>query len=356
MSLEGTATGKTLVGSIQKCDVLTISAYGIAVKNGFQGTEEEWLASLNGEKGEKGDPGVEGGLNKTASALLITILRNAVYTSDQSATIAALEKTLAENASGGGDVPDIPDIPDEPDVPVDPEVTLSGISVSYTGGDVPVGTSVNNLTGVVVTAVYSDGSTQTVTDYTLTGEIVEGENTITVSYGGKTTTFTVTGVAESSGDSGIDLSESNVFASTFKETMGEADITLGKSTTPTHEDFMALDVEKLYFYFVPQDQYKKSMRVRALYNSSYGTESIASQITIAQATTGTYDFITNAWDKYADSGYVVYEIDVAALQTKVQALYGEGKLDATKDKILNIGSQQQVAAGSTLYLLYNYNG
>lgn len=48
MSLEGTATGKTLVGSIQKCDMLTISAYGIAVKNGFQGTEEEWLNSLNG--------------------------------------------------------------------------------------------------------------------------------------------------------------------------------------------------------------------------------------------------------------------------------------------------------------------
>ena len=30
-----------------------ISAYGIAVKHGFQGTEEEWLASL---KGDKGDP------------------------------------------------------------------------------------------------------------------------------------------------------------------------------------------------------------------------------------------------------------------------------------------------------------
>ena len=49
MSLEGTAGGKTLVGSINKCDVLTISAYGIAVKNGFEGTEEEWLASLKGK-------------------------------------------------------------------------------------------------------------------------------------------------------------------------------------------------------------------------------------------------------------------------------------------------------------------
>ena len=32
-----------------------ITAYGIAVKHGFVGTEEEWLATL---KGEKGDPAV----------------------------------------------------------------------------------------------------------------------------------------------------------------------------------------------------------------------------------------------------------------------------------------------------------
>lgn len=33
------------------------SAYQIAVDNGFVGTEEEWLASLKGAPGEKGDPG-----------------------------------------------------------------------------------------------------------------------------------------------------------------------------------------------------------------------------------------------------------------------------------------------------------
>ena len=60
MSLEGTADGKTLVGSINKVDMLTISAYGIAVKNGFEGTEAEWLASLKGDPGAKGDTGVQG--------------------------------------------------------------------------------------------------------------------------------------------------------------------------------------------------------------------------------------------------------------------------------------------------------
>jgi hypothetical protein len=48
MSLIGNAkSGQKLTGRIRACDILTISAYGIAVKNGFVGTEEEWLASLN---------------------------------------------------------------------------------------------------------------------------------------------------------------------------------------------------------------------------------------------------------------------------------------------------------------------
>ena len=34
------------------------SAYDVAVKNGFEGTETEWLASLKGEMGDRGNPGV----------------------------------------------------------------------------------------------------------------------------------------------------------------------------------------------------------------------------------------------------------------------------------------------------------
>lgn len=88
--------------------------------------------------------------------------------------------------------PDVPVVPDEPDVPV----TLIGISAVYSGGEVDVGTPLSDLTGIVVTATYSDGSTATVTGYTLSGTIAEGSNTITVTYEGKTATFTVTGVAE----------------------------------------------------------------------------------------------------------------------------------------------------------------
>lgn len=82
--------------------------------------------------------------------------------------------------------------PEEPE----PEKTLTGISAAYSGGSVPVGTAVSALTGVVVTAHYSDGTSAAVTGYTLSGTIAEGSNTITVSYGGKTATFAVTGVAD----------------------------------------------------------------------------------------------------------------------------------------------------------------
>lgn len=82
----------------------------------------------------------------------------------------------------------------------EPEKTLTSISAAYSGGNVAVGTSLDALTGIIVTATYSDGSTATVTGYTLSGSIAEGANTITVSYGGATATFTVTGVSESGGD------------------------------------------------------------------------------------------------------------------------------------------------------------
>lgn len=85
------------------------------------------------------------------------------------------------------------------------EKTLTSISATYSGGSVPVGTAVSGLSGVTVTAHYSDGSTATVTGYSLSGSIVEGENTVTVTYQGKTATFVVTGTAETGGeDSGGD--------------------------------------------------------------------------------------------------------------------------------------------------------
>lgn len=83
--------------------------------------------------------------------------------------------------------------PSEPDT-TEPEVELSSISASYTGGQVVVGTSISSLGNLTVTAWYTNDTSEVITDYTMTeGNIVEGENIIEVAYQGKTATFKVTG-------------------------------------------------------------------------------------------------------------------------------------------------------------------
>ena len=98
-------------------------------------------------------------------------------------------------------------IGDNPPVePEEPEITLESISASYSGGSVAVGTSLSSLTGITVTARYSDNSTKNVTGYSLSGSISKvGSNTITVTYEGKTTTFTVTGVSSGGSSGGTTL-------------------------------------------------------------------------------------------------------------------------------------------------------
>lgn len=130
-----------------------------------------------------------GGISDRAAELLIGILRSAVYTADLSESIASLQDALA----GGSE---------------EPVKTMTGITAGYTGGSVTVGTALTDLTGIVVTALYSDGSTETVTDYSLSGTIAEGGNTITVSYNGFAASFAVVGIAEA-GEGGTVYSVTN---------------------------------------------------------------------------------------------------------------------------------------------------
>lgn len=178
----GTADGQSVTFKVQG---ETWSSYNAELN-------DDCVKTVNGiAPDENGNVVVSGGgLSATASGLLIEILRNGVYSTDQSANITALATALSVTE------PEEPDTPVEPDEPVTPEKTLSSISATYSGGDVAVGTDVTDLTGIVVTAHYSDGTSKTVTGYTLSGTIAEGSNTVTVSYGGKTTTFAVNGVAQ----------------------------------------------------------------------------------------------------------------------------------------------------------------
>lgn len=72
--------------------------------------------------------------------------------------------------------------------------TLSSISAVYTqGGTVyDIDTLESLKANLVVTGTYTDSTTETITNYVLSGTLTAGTSTITVYYGGETTTFTVT--------------------------------------------------------------------------------------------------------------------------------------------------------------------
>ena len=55
-----TGTEEEWLESLKGDTIYTDSAYDLAVKYGFSGTEEEWLKSLKGEKGDKGETTTSG--------------------------------------------------------------------------------------------------------------------------------------------------------------------------------------------------------------------------------------------------------------------------------------------------------
>lgn len=83
---------------------------------------------------------------------------------------------------------------------------------------------------LTVKAVYSDLSEKTVTDYAIIGELTEGTSTLTIEYGGATTTVNVT---VSSGYRSITVEQSSLIASNYNgkyvisATVGESRSTIG---------------------------------------------------------------------------------------------------------------------------------
>lgn len=157
------------------------------------------VAAINELKqgGTGGGGGNDSGQNPTAGTgwtteqinLLDQLFDRIPWTAAGSGAIAdALIASLRNGDTGGEDS-------GGGDGSGDADVTLTRISATYIGGDVPAGTAVADLSGITVTAHYSDGSSRTVTGYTLSGTIAEGSNTVTVTYQGMTTTFVVIGTA-----------------------------------------------------------------------------------------------------------------------------------------------------------------
>ena len=162
-----------------ECDRAGVEAWDVIGAPGFEEQIKDAVYEWLDEHG-----GVSMGLTTAQINALDGMFKVCAFIKDDVSAEYTAFKTAFGIADSGGET----------------EVTLTSISATYDGGDVAVGTAVTDLTGIVVTAHYSDGSTETVTGYTLSGTIAEGSNTITVTYQGKTATFTVTGVAESGGE------------------------------------------------------------------------------------------------------------------------------------------------------------
>jgi hypothetical protein len=76
-----------------------------------------------------------------------------------------------------------------------PDARIASLSAVFTQGSrviTPTDSLDSLKQNLIVTATYYNGTTATITDYVLSGELTAGTSVITVIYGGKTATFEVT--------------------------------------------------------------------------------------------------------------------------------------------------------------------
>lgn len=150
-------------------DRLALIALALAKKAGGGGSGA--VSSVNGQTGEVVlDAEDVGAMPSTAIDALLALLSKVAYIDDDGQQyLDTLEDTLYNR-------------------------TLSSISAVFTQGGATItpNTPLDDLKQyLVVTANYSDNTSKTVTDYTLSGTLTVGTSTITAAYREKTDTFTV---------------------------------------------------------------------------------------------------------------------------------------------------------------------
>lgn len=100
--LQGNIKGEILQGNINRLHELRgYSAYEVAVLEGFEGTKEEWLASLVGPQGDRGNSGVYLGSGEMPEDCNVQIDPNGEVLEDV-VTHEELEEALANVGGGGG--------------------------------------------------------------------------------------------------------------------------------------------------------------------------------------------------------------------------------------------------------------
>ena len=142
-------------------------------------------------------------LTNCHSSSSVTSVENGKGYSTALSVMGGYSITTASVTMGGADVTasvyhngsiTIPRVTGDVVITVVATKAVNSITATYTqSGTVYDTASLDDLkSDLVVTANYSDSTSETVTDYTLSGTLTEGTSVVMVSYGGKTATFNVT--------------------------------------------------------------------------------------------------------------------------------------------------------------------
>lgn len=200
---------------------------------------------------------------------------------------------------------------------------LQSISAVYTqSGTVYTTTSLDDLkTDLVVTATFEDGTSKTVTNYTLSGTLTVGTSTITVTYFTETTTFNVTvssgviiptlftntGITSSNG--GVPYMDSNstrVRASGCLDT-GTYPFREGSSTSTTYSNYYPVPIPNDVTGVTITSNYTDLSVVEAYYPSNDWIRLTSSGWLLkSTSTTHTYNFTnansTHIWLVFREAG------------------------------------------------------
>lgn len=168
-----------------------ISAYAIAVANGYTGTEEEFAQEI-------ADASTNAATAQAAADHCDDVLESipqeySALSTDVGKLKSAMQPILTCFANVAWTTPDGLEYYNALAAAINPPAELVSISAVYTQtGAVYVTDSLDDLrTNLLVTATYANTTTAVINGYALFGTLTEGTSTITVAYGGETTTFTV---------------------------------------------------------------------------------------------------------------------------------------------------------------------
>jgi hypothetical protein len=126
---EGSTTGDAELQDIR------VGYNGTTYANAGEAVREQ-IKAVNEAVEELEQNGTGDGVTDTEKNLILTLFRNAAYTSAGMGAVLTQLEALWSGSGGGGEEPDEPDVPDEPDEPVGTTYTITAELINLTSSNV----------------------------------------------------------------------------------------------------------------------------------------------------------------------------------------------------------------------------